>query len=185
MATEEFAKYIPRILHSVCRAASKVDSKYFKIKTTYSIDEIVRERVFCYELYHQIRLILGDDFPLMLHGEIDKRGHSDFDLHDRKNPDFIFHSPGTHEGNSVVAEVKGKLSDEIRKDFEKIFLFVSRYNFSAGVFLLYNHGIEDLISEFEDMIAYFAHRREADKVFIITVSRPGSIDYFHAISQLR
>ena len=84
-----------------------VGPEYFKIITTYNTGGIIRERVFCYELYHQLRQILPKDDPITLHAEIDKRGHIDFGPDDRRNPDFIFHTPGTHKGNTLVIEVKG------------------------------------------------------------------------------
>ena len=36
---------------------------------------IYRERVYCYELYHQLRIEMGDDLGFSLSGEVDKRRH--------------------------------------------------------------------------------------------------------------
>ena len=38
-------------------ALEKVGIKYYKLETTYEPSGVVRERVFCYELYHQIRCL--------------------------------------------------------------------------------------------------------------------------------
>ena len=74
--------------------ASRQD--YYRLRTTYSEEGIVRERVFCYELYHRIRCLQNNGrLPCIhIHGEIDKSGHALFEREDQKNPDFIFHVPG-------------------------------------------------------------------------------------------
>ena len=112
--------------------------------------------MFCYELYHQLRLILRDDSGLTLNGEIDKRGHVDFAKEHRKNPDFVFHVPGQHEGNTIVMEVKGSIDKPaaIVKDFKTITTFVDRYQYQLGIFLLYNHSFEELseaLNGFQDI----------------------------------
>ncbi|AUD13081.1 hypothetical protein CW734_04535 [Planococcus sp. MB-3u-03] len=89
-------------------AVSRVGNEYYKIKTTYG--EIVRERVFCYEFYHQLRL-LQKRFSLdelSLSAEIDKRGHQEIRTSEQRNPDLIFHKYGEFESNEIIIEVKGK-----------------------------------------------------------------------------
>lgn len=140
-------KYIQKITE----ALDKVESPYFKLETTYEPAGIVRERVFCYELYHQLRLALKDDSGLTLNGEIDKRGHVDFAMEHRKNPDFVFHVPGQHEGNTIVMEVKGRIDKpaDIVKDFKTITTFIDKYQYQLGIFLLYNHSF----AEFSDALS--------------------------------
>jgi hypothetical protein len=127
-------------------ALSQVELDYFKLETNYEPPGIVRERVFCYELYHQLRNGMATKLDLTLNGEIDKSGHDDFAKKDQKNPDFVFHIPGTHTGNTLVIEVKGKLAplDDIEKDFNTITTFIEKYTYKAGVFVLYNHSLESL-----------------------------------------
>ena len=72
---------------------------------------------------------------LSLNGEIQKQGHIDFEKKDRKNPDFVFHVPGTHEHNTLIVEVKGKIVDEIKKDFTTLLTFVNKYDYRAGIFI--------------------------------------------------
>jgi hypothetical protein len=125
---------------------SRVGAGYFILKATYEPAGIVRERVFCYELYHQARLSMKRGDKLSLNGEIDKRGHYDFKKRHQKNPDFVFHTPGTHAGNTLVVEVKGTLASTagIRKDICTLVRFVESYDYSAGVFVLYNHSFGEL-----------------------------------------
>lgn len=124
------------------KALNNVGPGYYKIITSYSNSGIVRERVFCYEFYHQMRLVMGENPSLSLCGEIDKRGHYHFQPRDRKNPDFILHNAGTFEGNELVIEVKGEMKKEpIKKDFETLSTFIERYNYKIGFFILYNHSL--------------------------------------------
>lgn len=39
---------------------------------------VYRERVYCYELYHQMRRLWPPDCPYRLNGEVDKRAHHTF-----------------------------------------------------------------------------------------------------------
>ena len=82
-------------------AASRITTDYFKpvALTTDSVEpqHIWRERVYCYELYHHLRCLLGDRGSRRLFGGMDKVGNSRYV---RKNgngrvPDFIWHEPGT------------------------------------------------------------------------------------------
>ncbi len=71
-----------------------------------------RERVYCYELYHQLRLTLprpdnAEENPCgyLLSGEIDKAGLDAMTMRGREKPDMVWHKPGT-SNNGVVLEVK-------------------------------------------------------------------------------
>jgi hypothetical protein len=63
---------IEKLIGVMTKAAARVHPSYVKIVTTCDPDGITRERVFCYELYHQMRLILGEITGIVLNGEIDK-----------------------------------------------------------------------------------------------------------------
>ncbi len=174
------------ILNNICKAGVQVTQNYFKLETTYEPSGIVRERVFCYELYHQLRLVLGDNHKLTLNGEIDKRGHRDFREEDMKNPDFVFHIPGQHEGNTVIFEVKGNLdTDGIIKDFETMTTFVSNYKYKAGVFLLYNHTLSELLHRLGDKFNEFINSKIADKLFVITLPKAQTVDNVKSLAELQ
>lgn len=89
------------IVGTIEEALNNVGYGYYKVITSYSNEGIVRERVFCYEFYHQLRKIMGDNPFLSLCAEIDKRGHKHFQPEDRKNPDFILHNAGTFQNNEL------------------------------------------------------------------------------------
>lgn len=146
---DECKKYFDIILEGL----SHVEQSYYNLATTYEPSGIVRERAFCYELYHQIRKSQesSQDSTLTLNGEIDKRGNPNFDEEDRKNPDFVFHIPGEMIGNTFIIEVKGNLEnsypDECIKDFETLLTFVEKYDYKMGVFILYNYFFEELLKK--------------------------------------
>lgn len=59
----------------------------------------------------------------------------------------MFHIPGKMIGNTVVVEVKGKMyeyQDECIDDFSKLILFVEKYQYKIGIFILYNHSLLEL-----------------------------------------
>lgn len=139
-------------INLIKEALNKIPDDYYKLGTTYKKKGIVRERVFCYELYHEIRCLQPENHILYLHGEIDKRGHIKFDKDDRKNPDFVFHTPRNMKGNTLICEVKGIINNnsDILKDFKTIITFIEKYDYCAGVFILYNYRMDDLKKYLED-----------------------------------
>ena len=51
-------------------AMLRVDQKYIEISIYKLPDNRYRERVYCYELYHQLRKLLGDTYQYNLDGEL-------------------------------------------------------------------------------------------------------------------
>lgn len=132
----------------IIQALNNVDQAYYKLKTTYDNTGIVRERVFCYELHHQFRLIQESLklFDYTIHGEIDKSGHNLFDKDDQKNPDFVFHQAGTMKKNLIVIEVKGKLEEVgIKKDIDTLSKFCNLYKYNRGYWLVYNYDYDEIL----------------------------------------
>jgi hypothetical protein len=121
-------------------AVAKVSKCYFEVDR---YDDVAawRERAYCYEVYHQLRLQLGDLFPYTIHGEIDKAGHEwvvkEFGKRARPNPDFILHIPDTRD-NLAIIEVKISDSEMINGDLEKITKFMGgKLNYQHGIMLLF------------------------------------------------
>lgn len=118
----------------------------------------IRERAFCYELYHQLRMYqldlrdnrLNGLLDLTVTGEIDKNGYSVLKTDEQKNPDFVFHKAGESCSNEVVMEVKGRIDgryiEEIIKDFDTLALFIAHpyLHYNIGVFLLYSKTMQEL-----------------------------------------
>lgn len=164
-----------RFLDSITKAANQIEPTYFNVPISYGKGLLIRERVFCYELYYQIKLIIKTENILPpgmeFHGEIDKNGNSFFD---KQNPDFVLHVPGTNEYNTLVMEVKGKLDSHstsgIKKDFKTLHAFVNSYGYKIGVFFIYNHSIEALMARNKSHIELIVQDEESQhKIFIISV----------------
>jgi hypothetical protein len=175
---------IEDLIRFIKAAALRVPEKYLKLQTTYEPPGITRERVFCYELYHQLRVQMGDGHAITLNGEIDKRGHPNFKEDHRKNPDFVFHIPGEMEGNTIIMEVKGTLDADIDSDFGKMHTFITDYQYQAGVFLLYNNGMEDLIRSKREVLNNYKDYRSSEHITIITLPVAGYIDRIEKLSDL-
>lgn len=105
-----------------------------------------RERVYCYELYHQMRLIWPEG-PYTLNGEVDKSGHRQLRevQADRCKPDLLIHIPGDMGGNFAVVEVKPCTASTkgLRKDLQTLRLFSQEVGYRRAVYLIYGFHAEE------------------------------------------
>ncbi|MDF1539400.1 MAG: hypothetical protein P1Q69_10920 [Candidatus Thorarchaeota archaeon] len=130
----------------------------FEIVIANSSKVAFRERVYCYELYHQLRNTLNA-FPLFIYGEPDKGSHPDFKAIGRKSPDFIIHEPGNHGSNLAVLEVKSHLSSTKRfnKDIDTVCKFVrdDKIDYKWGLLLIVggNDFKKRFLRKFDDDIS--------------------------------
>lgn len=107
------------ILDKIIEATEKIADNYFLLPVAYRPTPIRRERIYCYELYHQLRKLI-DNLDLTLSAEPDKHGHASFEGK-QPNPDFILHTPGVHENNNTVIEVECRLQyKHLLKDFKNL-----------------------------------------------------------------
>ncbi|MFC0523894.1 hypothetical protein ACFFGV_10025 [Pontibacillus salicampi] len=133
------------------KAINNIHQDFFNVITSCGdkTEVIVRERVFCYEFYHQMRLI-QKNYELdryILSGEIDKRGHNEIEL--QRNPDFVLHNYGTNENNLIIIEVKIRFDrDEIKNDFETLTTYVDKYSYRKGCFVLVNYTMQYFIEQY-------------------------------------
>lgn len=140
---DDMDKYIELLLE----ATRNVSKEYFKVHpdARKSIEKHY-ERIFCYELYHQMRCIQEKNSDLQeftIHGELVKTAYED--NYGGGMPDFIVHVPGKQK-NHIVVEVKtasGFTAEPILEDFKKLSLYVSRNHYKFGVFLWVNHDVEE------------------------------------------
>jgi len=99
-------RMIDRFLTALAGATARVPKHYFQLPVAGQREPLYRERVYSYELYHQLRVRLDDEGLVehyALSGEIDKGGHPI--IRHRCAPDLVFHIPGAAR-NLVVVEVK-------------------------------------------------------------------------------
>jgi len=160
-------------LRALVTAIPKISAEYFQCPTAnrraaedyvvspHRIEKAFRfgERLFCYELYHQLRISLApllNSSILTLHGELQKplleamageqAGARRLDK--KYIPDFILHGPGRFDNQEVMMEVKTNPNwkfAQIYYDLKKIDQFIDRYKYKMGVFLAVNVRWNDLL----------------------------------------
>ena len=128
----------------VAVAASRITRLYFQLPVAELEDAIYRERVYCYELYHQLR-VDWNGFDFSLGGEVDKGGHPLFRAGEyaHAKPDLLVHRPGDMDRNLACIEVKPCIrpAAEFREDLKKLTWFCRNAQYYRGLFLVY--GVED------------------------------------------
>ncbi len=153
------------------KAVDRVESIYFSRELTFfgshlNVElrqELIRygERIFCYELYHQLRPLVDGakkcgqiDPDIYLQGEIKKPllnrinqvGLGVTGLDRVRFPDLLLHDPTNAKHQELVVEIKNDPNLSVaalKKDLRKIDLFISNYHFNLGIFLAVSIKPED------------------------------------------
>jgi hypothetical protein len=126
------------MLEALEQATRAIGAPYFLLPIAGRDRPIKRERVYCYELFHQLRIALQDS-QLTLTGEPDKRGHPDFPP---INPDFILHTPGSHKENNAVIEVECRVSlEHLIKDLRNLKTMKDRGYVTLVLLLFANNDV--------------------------------------------
>ncbi len=118
----------PKEIRALFEACAHVGARYFSLPIATASgsipksESIYRERVYCYELYHQWRMRWPVDSRYDLSGELDKSGHPL--VRRPKKPDFLVHVPGRMD-NLAVIEVKAANTDmaALLKDVKTLTFF--------------------------------------------------------------
>ncbi|MGI4833595.1 MAG: hypothetical protein ACRYFK_09065 [Janthinobacterium lividum] len=156
-------------LHYIISALNEIEQRYIRLPAMHKASGLIRERVFCYEFYHQMRKIIPGYREIVINGEIDKRGYPTFN---NQNPDFVFHVPGSNAGNAMVCEVKGDIRKlGLAKDLETICNFIEEKNYQAGVLIIFANSFAQLMNKANDIIQAFAARECADKIWLIMLPK--------------
>lgn len=129
------------------QATGAIGEQYFHL-AIYGGDPIFRERVYCYELYHQLRARWPNPCPLVLSGEVSKQGHEVLrNLGARAAaPDMLVHDPGTMNNHAII-EVKpanGRDSG-IEKDIITLSQFRELVGYERAIYLFYGGIDENLV----------------------------------------
>ena len=130
-------------------ATARIAPEYFLLPV-HGGPSVYHERVYCYELYHQMRLLWPSDCPYRLNGEVDKRAHPYFREGGEPKPDLLIHEPGSGN-NYCVIEVKScRASDAgIEKDMETLTRFTIEIGYPRAVYLIYGKEAAELITTLE------------------------------------
>jgi hypothetical protein len=140
-------------------STQRVGEEYFQLPIAGSESPIYRERVYCYELYHQMRNLWPQGSHYTLSGEIDKNGHPLIHGNslDRIKPDFLVHVPGVMV-NYAVIEVKpinGSLRG-IKKDLSTLNSFCQYAGYQRAIYLFYGNDNPNNIMQKLQTIAHGA-----------------------------
>lgn len=177
---------IKSFILKLINALNNIEKEYYFVEISYKKGGIARERVFCYELYHQLRNVLGEDFPFTLHGELSKRGHEEIDLLNQKIPDFLIHIPGKWDNNEVIIEVKNQISqDAIKEDIQKIVSFLKNVHYHHGILIIYNFSFKDSIEVFKENYYENLDPAICNDIFILNKEKPEEEVEIHILNQIR
>ena len=143
-------------------ATAGIERPYFHLNIDGG-DTVFRERVYCYELYHQMRTNWPDRTKFFLNGEIDKAAHPILRQlgADRAKPDLLVHTPGDMTGNYAIIEVKHSTEKAgVLKDLETLNLFVRKVGYQRAIYLIYGYEanaegvkkIDKFANEFEELV---------------------------------
>lgn len=138
MRRAHMEKSFARLLGLIGNGTARIEADYFQLPVA-DADAVYRERVYCYELYHQLRC-LWEDFPFSLGGEIDKQGNPHFHggPYAASVPDLLVHVPGNMDRNLAIVEAKSaKGLGGTRDDLRKLAWFCDNAHYFRGVFLVY------------------------------------------------
>lgn len=136
------------LLKLIKHSIESVEEKFFNFKIAGADDPIKRERVYCAELYHQMRMKwVGLDYDLNI--EPDKKKHPIIEKYcGPVDPDMVVHRGGDMgpEDNLAVIEVKtsgGDLTTGIEKDLNTINCMTSIPNgYFGGVVIVFGELTE-------------------------------------------
>ena len=135
----------------IADATEHIGQNYFQLPIDGQEDPVYRERVYCYELYHQLRSRWPVNTKYELSGEVDKSGHPLIrgNKLDRVKPDLLVHIPGDMEGNHTIIEVKPITAnrDGIAKDLSTLTAFRRHAGYKKAIYLFYGRGdIESVLA---------------------------------------
>lgn len=137
-------------------ATAAIAPEYFLLPI-HGADPVYRERVYCYELYHQMRRLWPVGSLYRLNGEVDKRAHPYFQDGGQPKPDLLVHQPGTGENYGVI-EVKSAraIAREIDKDLGTLTLFRTDLGYQRAIYLIYGAGALEAAARVQQSAAKFA-----------------------------
>ncbi len=135
-------------LHQVCmeelskileEATLNIGENYFYLNR-FESSTVLRERHYCYELYHQMRRLWPTHHQYILSGEIDKHSHhfirdlvGSFPI-----PDLLVHMPGTMNNEAIIEVKTTNLQHAgIVKDITNLSTFVEKADYKRAIFLIF------------------------------------------------
>lgn len=129
-------------------ATQAIGQDYFNLPV-FGGTNVLHERHYCYELYHQLRLKWPQDEAKILSGEIDKAAHHHMRdlIGSEPIPDFLIHIPGTMTNDTVIEVKSATFSHRgVKKDLFNLSRFILDAGYERAIFLLFGPDLTlDLI----------------------------------------
>ncbi|APW42008.1 hypothetical protein [Rhodoferax saidenbachensis] len=150
---------------------AKVAADYMQLPVSGMENPIYRERVYCYELYHQLRSRWPPNCDYSLGGEVDKKSHPLIRGNNLDNvkPDLLVHRPGDMGGNYAVIEVKPVSASNagLKKDLRTLTAFHRYGEYARTLLLVYGNAadIEPLLQRVQIM----AHQDNGENIDVACV----------------
>lgn len=138
------SQHFNTFLEALIKATGRIQPKYFLLPVAYKDKFVYRERAYCYELYHQIRNILPQDYPYLLSGEVNKAGHPLIAGYCGSIiPDFLVHKPGnmSADDNLVIVEVKTIQGANFYREHEVLLKDIQTIKCMTTILMGYYRGI--------------------------------------------
>jgi hypothetical protein len=125
-------------------ATAGIEPGYFRL-SIFGGNPVYRERVYCYELYHQMRLRWPEGCAFVLNGEVDKAAHpklTELGAAGYK-PDLLVHTPGDMAGNHAILEVKSVPAARpgYAKDLRTLNVFRKVVGYARAIYLIYGETL--------------------------------------------
>lgn len=133
-------------------ALFSVDPSYYSVITPLEDSQYI-ERVFAYELYHQMRLRFpvknGCVDSMVIHGEYRKALKFVPDLENERTviPDLVVHQSQTLQNNLLAIEIKSSRypkPKDIIADLDKLRYYSQRLRFDVTLLIMINSKFEDV-----------------------------------------
>ena len=167
-------------------ATRSIESDYFLLPIDGGAP-VYRERVYTYELYHQMRLRWPSGCQFRLNGEVDKSAHPILRWLRAQKPDLLVHCAGSMAHNHAVIEVKSSQADRkgIKKDITTLSRFVREANYQRAIYLVYGNSVDSFASR----ISSIAERMEYVAPIELWLQRapltPATIDSRWGVGRVR
>jgi hypothetical protein len=175
---------VQRLLELLATASAAVESGYFYLTVAGQDAPIFRERVYAYELYHQLRCIWPGraEWDYILNGEVDKRGHPLPEMRGpfirSRIPDLLVHRPGDMLGNLAIIEIKSGSfqQDVLLDDVRKLCAFCGAPDYKSAILLVF--GVEQesgraLATVIEEFLETNCPAELRGRVLVLIHERPG------------
>ena len=163
-------------------ATAAIAPDYFRL-SIHGGEPVYRERVYCYELYHQMRLRWPVDCAFYLNGEVDKAAHPILSQlgADGFKPDLLVHRPGDLGGNHAVLEVKSARAARTGapKDLNTLAIFRNVVGYERAIYLVYGEGITESLVERIERFSQGIHPEVAIELWLHSASGQPAITQQH------